>query len=359
MSDCNLEFHFETDPAPLITGNMSAVCGWIKFGVIILHEHDAAKSFPSQSTLSIQPAKTGRKDKNQSKPHWHKCTNQNSCQPNSIWYLVIQWGQLQRDHCLSHAALQACTKLPDCCSASGGSDSVLLTSAAARQMSFNPLSASLLYGTMMLKPSSRCFFWGGGVSITAWENAKLESACRARTRVDARVWCEHQSSSLSVSEQCSGSEKRTEEFAVVWRAWSPRADIAVYWNAVSPLQRVPFPLSAGTHAHAWYAHWAAGVALIQIPSLQKNVQAQSPTVPAVPVKAHKVIEILPCDLRLITIICPAPPQSASDWTLIPEGATSGKTLQLAVISFKALNATDNRAKHRDGCSGPVLCVLLE
>ena len=203
------------------------------------------------------------------------------------------------------------------------------------------------------------FFWGGGVSITAWENAKLESACRARTRVDARVWCEHQSSSLSVSEQCSGSEKRTEEFAVVWRAWSPRADIAVYWNAVSPLQRVPFPLSAGTHAHAWYAHWAAGVALIQIPSLQKNVQAQSPTVPAVPVKAHKVIEILPCDLRLITIICPAPPQSASDWTLIPEGATSGKTLQLAVISFKALNATDNRAKHRDGCSGPVLCVLLE
>lgn len=73
--------------------------------------------------------------------------------------------------------------------------------------------------------------------------------------------------------------------------------------------------------------------------------------PAVPVEAHKVIEIFPCDLRLIMIICPAPRQFASDWTLIPEGATSGKTLQLAVISFKALNATDNRAKHRDGCSG--------
>lgn len=137
MSDCNLEFHFETDPAPLITGNMSAVCGWIKFGVIILHEHDAAKSFPSQSTLSIQPAKPNGKTgikANLSDTNVQIRTRASQIQFDILWSNEASYSVIS----LSHAALQACPQLPDCCSALGGSDSALLTSAAARQMSFNP-----------------------------------------------------------------------------------------------------------------------------------------------------------------------------------------------------------------------------
>lgn len=159
--------------------------------VIIFQEHDAAKSFPSQTTLHcIHPTKPD--ERNQRK---HTDTN-----------VQIKTQELNEISCdpLRPVTTHQCCFMPPYkkhtqkllththtgCVSSEGLVTVLLTSSAARQMRFNPWSEPVvLYNDVATKFTLLL------VTITACEKEKYASACSARIRVQAVMRREHQGSS--------------------------------------------------------------------------------------------------------------------------------------------------------------------
>lgn len=121
---------------------------------------------------------------------------------------------------------------------------VSLTSSTARQMRFNPWGEPVvLYNdvatkfTLLLLTNAAC------------GNDKYASACSSHThtRVEAVTWREHQK--LIPLNNVAEARPAQDSLQSVGLAWSPQADIAVYWNTFPRPPRVPLlSLNPGTHA---------------------------------------------------------------------------------------------------------------
>lgn len=140
------------------------------------------------------------------------------------------------------------------CCCTSGVWTALLTSSAARQMSFNPRSAPVVQ-----PGGTAAKFTLLSVTRAAWENEKYASAWSARTQ--ARMWWEHQSSALR-------TKRRRGQRAVGPTGMKSTGTYRAF-TGTFPLRYCAFPsLSTQGRMRMWERALGRRRELIQMPSLR-------------------------------------------------------------------------------------------